>query len=101
MAGPITPVSIAPIALPSAEAPAASSSSKVDFGATLTNALSDAGNAERAADDAAQKFAAGDPQMGLHEVMIASEKANISVRYAVTLKNRLLEAYKELMNTQV
>jgi flagellar hook-basal body complex protein FliE len=34
-------------------------------------------------------------------VVIASEKANIAVRYAVTLKNKALEAYRELMNTQV
>jgi flagellar hook-basal body complex protein FliE len=100
VAGAIAPVALAPLAAVASpvETPA---SSQVDFGDTLTRALSDAGGAERAADDAAQKFAAGDPQMGLHEVMIASEKANIAVRYAVTLKNRLVEAYKELMSTQV
>ncbi len=70
-----------------------------DFGKTLANALTDASKAEKSADDAANRFAAGDPQMGIHEVMIAAEKANISVRYAVTLKNKLLEAYRELMNT--
>jgi flagellar hook-basal body complex protein FliE len=72
-----------------------------DFGNALASALGEAGKAERAADDAAKRFAAGDPQLGIHEVMIASEKAQISVRYAVTLKNRLLEAYRELMNTQI
>lgn len=70
-----------------------------DFGAALTGALQKAGDAERAADDAAQRFAAGDPGMGIHEVMIAAEKASITVRYAVTLKNRVLEAYRDLMNT--
>ncbi len=76
-----------------------SSSESGDFGKTLANALGDASKAEKSADDAANRFAAGDPQMGIHEVMIAAEKANISVRYAVTLKNKLLEAYRELMNT--
>src|SRR5690349_11400317 len=61
-----------------------------DFGAALTGALQKAGEAERSADDAAQRFAAGDPGMGIHEVMIAAEKASITVRYAVTLKNRVL-----------
>jgi len=69
------------------------------FSETLGNALTGAGKAEKAADEAAGRFAAGDPQMGIHEVMIAAEKASISVRYAVTLKNKLLEAYRELMNT--
>src|SRR5215813_5756498 len=69
------------------------------FEDVLGNALGEAGKAERVSNDAAERFAAGDPQMGIHEVMIAAEKANISVRYAVTLKNKLLEAYRELMNT--
>jgi flagellar hook-basal body complex protein FliE len=69
------------------------------FADTLTGALSRAGAEEKAADNAAERFANGDPGMGIHEVMIAAEKATISVRYAVTLKNKMLEAYKELMNT--
>jgi flagellar hook-basal body complex protein FliE len=69
------------------------------FADTLTGVISRAGAEEKAADSAAERFANGDPGMGIHEVMIAAEKATISVRYAVTLKNKMLEAYKELMNT--
>jgi len=72
-----------------------------DLGASFTKALSDARGLEQNASQAAEKFAAGDPTMGIHEVMIASEKANIALRYATTLKNKALESYKELMNTQV
>ncbi len=69
------------------------------FGEALTNALSSASQAEKTADENAARFAAGDPQMGIHEVMIGAEKASIGVRYAVTLKNRVIEAYRDLMNT--
>jgi flagellar hook-basal body complex protein FliE len=72
-----------------------------DFGDALLHAVDQASGAERASDDMADRFAAGDPAIGIHEVMIASEKANIAVRYAATLKNKLLDAYRELMNTQV
>ena len=72
-----------------------------DFGDALLGAVDRAAGAESAADEAATRFAAGDPTIGIHEVMIASEKANIAVRYATTLKNKLLDAYRELMNTQV
>ena len=74
---------------------------KVDLAGSFSNALKDAHAAEHAATDAAERFAKGDPGMGIHEVVIASEKANIAVRYATTLKNKALEAYRELMNTQV
>jgi flagellar hook-basal body complex protein FliE len=70
-----------------------------DFGDALVKALGDASGAERAADEAAKKFAAGAPDVGIHEVMIAAEKASIAVRYAVTLKNKVIDAYRELMNT--
>ena len=103
MAAPIHGIGPGPIAtptLPSApDSKPTSDSTAPDFGKTLASAVTDASKAEKTANDAAARFAAGDPQVGLHEVMIAAEKAHISVRYAVTLKNKLLEAYRELMNT--
>ncbi len=34
-------------------------------------------------------------------MVLASEKAGIALRYATTLKNKVVEAYRELMATQV
>jgi flagellar hook-basal body complex protein FliE len=88
-------------ALPSvselAQKPKVESAQRADF----AELLSKASNSEREADQVAERFAAGDPAMGIHEVMIAAEKANIGVRFAVTLKNRALEAYRELLNTSI
>jgi flagellar hook-basal body complex protein FliE len=74
---------------------------KLDLAGSFGKALKDAHAAEHVATESAERFAKGDPGMGIHEVVIASEKANIAVRYATTLKNKALEAYRELMNTQV
>ena len=74
---------------------------ELDFAGALTQALSSAGDGERTASGEAARFAAGDPNAGIHETMIASEKASISLKYAVTLKNKALEAYRELMNTPI
>jgi len=71
------------------------------LGDAFSHALSEASNAEKTSTSQAERFAKGDPTMGIHEVMIASEKANIEIRYATTLKNKAIEAYRELMNTQV
>lgn len=90
---------IAPIKTP--EPIASPTHDKVDVARSFTSALDEAHAAEQTATHAAEQFAKGDPGMGIHEVMIASEKANISLRYATTLKNKALEAYRELMNTQV
>ena len=77
------------------------SPAKPDLAGSFGKALIDAHAAEHTATEAAEKFAKGDVGIGIHEVVIASEKANIAVRYATTLKNKALEAYRELMNTQV
>jgi flagellar hook-basal body complex protein FliE len=84
--------------VPGVERPAAG---KVELAGSFGKALADAHAAEHVATDSAERFAKGDPGMGIHEVVIASEKANIALRYATTLKNKALEAYRELMNTQV
>lgn len=95
----IAPTNIAP---PQAIAPVEHAPAKqADLGDAFAHALTEASNHEKAATSAAERFAKGDPTMGIHEVMIASEKASIAVRYATTLKNKAIEAYRELMNTQV
>jgi len=86
---------------PSVASPAAQRTRDTDFGDALADAITRAADSERAAGAAAERFADGDPSIGLHEVMIASSRADITLRYAVTLKNKLLDAYRELMNTQV
>jgi flagellar hook-basal body complex protein FliE len=63
--------------------------------------LSEARDAENKTAEMTEKFANGDTSIGIHEVMIQTEKSSIAIRYATTLKNKAIEAYRELMNTQV
>lgn len=101
---PIAPISTAirPIEVGGSErAGALQPASGSDFGELLSGAITEARMREQVATKQAVGFANGDPDVGIHEVMIASEKANLSLRYAVTLKNKLLESYRELMSTQV
>jgi flagellar hook-basal body complex protein FliE len=83
------------------ETDAATGAASESFASTLAGAIQEARASERTASEASAGFAAGDPAVGIHEVVIAAEKANVSLRYATTLKNKLLDAYRELMNTQV
>jgi flagellar hook-basal body complex protein FliE len=43
-----------------------------------------------------QEFAVG-KRADLHEVMIASEKADLSFRLLLQMRNKMLEAYQEIM----
>jgi flagellar hook-basal body complex protein FliE len=54
----------------------------------------------KAADEKVQEFALGQSQ-DLHEVVVASEKADISLRFLLQLRNKMLEAYQEMMRMQM
>lgn len=54
----------------------------------------------KAADRAAEAFASG-ANGNIHEVMILTEKAELSFRLASAVRNKLLEAYREIMRMQV
>lgn len=36
-----------------------------------------------------------------HDLAIAQQKAALSLQYTVAVKNKVLEAYKEIMNMQI
>ena len=59
-----------------------------------TNDLSNAANAEQ------MNFALGYSD-NTHDLAIAQQKAALSLQYTVAVKNKVLEAYKEIMNMQI
>jgi flagellar hook-basal body complex protein FliE len=92
---------IAPISPHVAPIDVARTTPRVDLGSTFGDLIAEARNRENVATEMAERFAAGDTSVGIHEVMIASEKANLALRFATTMKNKAIEAYRELINTQV
>ena len=52
------------------------------------------------ADRAAEAFASG-ANGNIHEVMIVAEKAELSFRLVSAMRNKLIEAYREIMRIQV
>ena len=66
------------------------------FSSLLTQAVQDINRTQRVADDGAAKLAAGEP-VDLHNVMIGMESANLSLGLALQVRNKLLDAYQEVM----
>ena len=52
------------------------------------------------ADDLVRAFALGE-DVPIHEVTIALEEARLSVELALQVRNRMVEAYRDIMNTQL
>lgn len=78
-----------------------------DNGSAFDSLLSSAINMYKETDDyqnAAKEseinFALG-YSTSTHDLAVAQQKANISLQYTVKVTNKVLEAYKELMNLQI
>lgn len=97
--------SIAAPGLTPAGAPSVSGTARVEAvdgpGAILADAIAEARSHEADAGALRNRFLDGDPTVGMHEVLIAGEKSGVAVRYAITMKNRAVEAYREILNTPV
>ncbi len=70
------------------------------FSDALFKAVADVNNLHQNADKAIRDVQAGHAD-NLHEAMIALEKADVSFRTMMTVRNKLIEAYQEIMRMQV
>lgn len=72
----------------------------ISFGDMITSQMEKMNNSQVKADGLIQDFAAGKTE-DLHQVMIAAEEARISMELAVQVRNKVVEAYKELSSMQL
>ena len=70
------------------------------FSNSLNGGLTAVNNSVKAADRAQEALAMGE-DVSVHDVMIASEKASLSLQMAMQLRNKLLSAYTEINNVRV
>jgi len=71
------------------------------FGDALQASLERINQMQTEAGDKAKAFQAGEPGVSLHDTMITSQKASIAFEMGVQMRNRLVSAYKDVMNMQV
>jgi flagellar hook-basal body complex protein FliE len=70
------------------------------FSDALSKAVTEVNNLHQNADKAILNIQAGHTD-SLHEAIIALEKADVSFRTMLTVRNKLIEAYQEIMRMQV
>lgn len=67
------------------------------FGDSLKRALGEVSTSQDHAQDYIQRFVRGEP-VELHQVMAASEEASISLEMLVEMRNKLMDAYRTVVN---
>lgn len=76
------------------------SKSSSGFGDMLSSMINQTNEKQISGDQAIQKLQSGEAKH-LHEVMIAAEEADISLRMLVQMRNKALTAYEEIMRMQI
>lgn len=72
-----------------------------DFGDLLTNAINHVNGIQQNSSELATRFELGDESVSLSDVMIAKEKSGVAFEATVQVRNKLVDAYKEIMNMPV
>lgn len=75
--------------------------SGADFGNLLKQAIDNVNGLQADSKAKATAFEMGDRSVSLGDVMIASQKSSVAFEATVQVRNKLMEAYKEVMSMPV
>jgi|GEM_PF-1503887 len=67
------------------------------FKNVLSNALQEVDGLQKKAEEIVFEFSAGRVE-NVHDVMVALEKADLGLKMAVEVRNKLMDGYREIMN---
>jgi flagellar hook-basal body complex protein FliE len=96
---PISPASIRPAVLPET-AVRPSGLAPDAFRNVLTEAVERVENYQQSANVAMQRFLTGEDEE-LHKVAIAAQQAELSLELFLQVKNKVVQAYQEIMRMQI
>ncbi len=88
-------------AAPAASVSQPSEGVKVSFSAALKAMLDQVNAQQMNADQLSKRFAMGDTSLNLSDVMIERQKASLAMTATVQVRNKLVNAYQEIMNMAV
>ncbi|MBB6282157.1 MULTISPECIES: flagellar hook-basal body complex protein FliE [Geobacillus] len=79
-----------------AQSPVKPAAVQKQFAAFLKEALNNVNDAQIQADALTEKLVRGE-NVQLHDVMIAAQKASITLQLTLEIRNKAIEAYQEMM----
>lgn len=84
-----------------AEVQSANAAQRVNFGDVFSNAIDKVNSVQQESAGLARAYIQGDSNVDITQVMIASQKSSIAFQAATQVRNKLVEAYKDVMNMPI
>jgi flagellar hook-basal body complex protein FliE len=83
------------------KAPAAAPTDKASFGAAMAEALKSVSDAQLETTALQRELQLDNPTVSLEQTVIAMQKSQVGFTAAISVRNRLVQAYTDIMNMQV
>jgi flagellar hook-basal body complex protein FliE len=71
------------------------------FGQTLNKALDNVSRVQRESGELQKAFEMGDPRADLARVMVAMQQSSVAFKATAEVRNRLVQAYQDVMNMPI
>jgi flagellar hook-basal body complex protein FliE len=78
----------------------ASNPGEQSFSQIFNDTLEQVNSSQKAADQLTQTFLVGGP-VDIQQMLIAAEKADLALRQTVEIRDKLIDAYKQIANMQI
>jgi flagellar hook-basal body complex protein FliE len=78
--------------------PVQETGASTDFSSLLQQSISSVNDTQQRATKMVEGFETGASNISLAEVMVETQKANVSFQAMLQVRNKLVEAYKDVMN---
>jgi len=84
-----------------ASTPSTAGVGKASFGSALTDALKGVSDMQNQATTMQNELQMDNPTVSLEQTMVTMQKAQIGFQAALSVRNRLVQSYTDIMNMQV
>ena len=74
---------------------------RVEFGDVFSQAINKVNSIQQESGAMSKAYIQGDPNVSISDVMIASQKSSVAFQAATQVRNKLVEAYKDVMNMPI
>jgi len=81
--------------------PQSETQATVSFGDVLAKSINSVNDLQQTAGSLKTSYEQGDPNVSLSQVMIASEKSSLAFTAMSEVRNKMVEAYKDIMSMPV
>ncbi|HHF7345904.1 TPA: flagellar hook-basal body complex protein FliE [Legionella feeleii] len=84
-----------------AEGSSVENATQTSFGDVFKHALGEVNQLHQNADNLRTKFELGDKSVGIGEVMVAAQKSSLGFEATLRVRNKLVQAYEDIMNMPI